>query len=411
MMAARDVRSEEGGRWHNRNPELGTGPVSIEPYISPEHFELERERIFRKVWLNACRVEQLSEPGDYFVKDIGVCSASVIIVRGRDGKIRAFHNVCSHRGNKIAYDAQGRAAALSCRFHGWTYGLDGSLQLVPDEENFFGLDKECLGLTPVHVDVWEGFVFVSLDPDPEETLQEYLGELASELHGYPFDDTSSTAFSWRTEINANWKLVKDAFQETAHTPFQHSRSLPDAYVSEANPFTHLLDVKLCGRHARASLFGNIAHQPSPVQALAYKYGSTLVSAARPGEVSATKPVGVNPTGSRDWAFEMHVFFPSFFVAVAEGNYFTHQFLPLAVDRTLWESTTYYPRARSLAQRFSQETSRVIFRDIMAEDGRQIEETQSVLGSGAKQEFVLKDEEILVRHNLHVVDQMVRPPKG
>ena len=263
-----------------------------------------------------------------------------------------------------------------------------------------------MGLTPVHVDVWEGFVFVNVDPDPVESLADYLGELAHELAGYPFAETSATAFSWRTSVNANWKLVKDAFQETAHTPFQHRRSLPDAFVSEENPFTHFLDVKIAGRHGRASLFGNTAHKPSPVQSLAYRYGSTLVGTVLSEEPSTRAPAGVNPTGSPDWAFEMHVFFPCFFVSVADGNYFTHQFLPIAVDRTLWESTTYYPRARTLAQRFSQETSRVMFRDIMVEDGRQIEETQSVLASGAKEHFHLKDEELLVRHTLHSVDRMV-----
>ena len=78
----------QGGKWHNRYPELGTGPVSIEPYISREYFERERELIFRKVWLNVGRVEQIPTPGDYFVKDLAVCNTSIVIVRGDDGKDR-----------------------------------------------------------------------------------------------------------------------------------------------------------------------------------------------------------------------------------------------------------------------------------------------------------------------------------
>ena len=96
-----------GGKWSKRYPDLGTGPVSIEPYISAEYFEKEREHIFRKVWLNVGRVEQIPEPGDYFVKDLAVCRTAVVIVRGEDGGIRAFHNMCSHRGNPVVWDGKG----------------------------------------------------------------------------------------------------------------------------------------------------------------------------------------------------------------------------------------------------------------------------------------------------------------
>lgn len=397
-----------GNKWHDHYPELGTGPLPLEVFTSAEQFALEREHIFRKVWLNVCRIEQLSKPGDYFVKDIGVCNTSVIVVRGKDGQIRAFHNMCSHRSNKVVWNQHGSSPAFTCKFHGWMYGLDGGLKFVPDEKSFFDLNKDCLGLTPVHVDVWEGFVFVNIDPNPQETLQEYLGELATELAGYPFAESSATAFSWRAEVKANWKIVKDSFQEVYHVGCLHKRSLPDAFVSSDNPYTHMLDMKLFPRHGRASLFGNAAHQPSPVQALSYKHGSILV---RSGFSENTLPVGVNPTQSTDWSFELHVIFPAFFVVVSEGTYFTHQFWPLAVDRTIWESTTYFPKAKNLAQRFSQEYSRIIFRDIFLEDARTVEETQSVLSSGAKKEFLLQDYELLVRHSHNVVLNMIRSSDG
>ena len=397
-----------GGKWHGHYPELGTGPLPLEVFTSVEQFALEREHIFRKVWLNVCRIEQLSKAGDYFVKDIGVCKTSVIVVRGKDGQIRAFHNICSHRGNKVVWDQNGNGSVFTCKFHGWMYGLDGTLRFVPDEKRFFDLKKDCLGLTPIQVDVWEGFVFINIDPNPQETLQEYLGEMATELAGYPFAESSATAFSWRAEVKANWKIVKDSFQEVYHVGCLHKRSLPDAFVSSDNPYTHMLDMKLFPRHGRASLFGNAAHQPSPVQALSYKHGSILV---RSGFSENTLPVGVNPTRSTDWSFELHVIFPTFFVVVSEGTYFTHQFWPLSVDRTIWESTTYFPKATNLAQRFSQEYSRIIFRDIFLEDARTVEETQSVLLSGAKKEFLLQDYELLVRHSHNVVLNMIRGSDG
>ncbi len=393
-------------RWHHDYPELGTDPIPIAPYTSAEHFELERDRIFKKVWLFASRIEKIPNPGDFHVVDLPICETSVVLVHGNDGEVRAFHNVCPHRGNKLAYDQSGNTRRLVCRFHGWAYDLEGTLRLVPDEDNWFDLDKSCHGLTPVAVGVWEGFVFINLDPEPSQTLQEYLGEAAETLDGYPFAETSSQSYCFRTVLNANWKLVKDAFQEVCHTPFQHHRSLPDGFVSKENPYTHVIDMRLYGPHGRASLFGNHDHVPSPVQALAYAHGSTLVSSVFSGESEATAPVGVNPTESEHWAFELTVFFPCFFVGVTEGNYFAHQFLPIDIDHTQVEITAYFPKAQNLAQRFSQEYSRVIFRDIFLEDGRQLEETQSMLSSGAHSSFPLKDEELLVRQSHHAVQRMV-----
>jgi phenylpropionate dioxygenase-like ring-hydroxylating dioxygenase large terminal subunit len=394
-------------RYHYEHPEMGTEPVPIEPYISAEYYDLEVEHVFKRVWLYACRVEQIANPGDFLVVDLAACQTSVVLVRTAPGQIKAFHNMCSHRGNKIAYDQRGSVESLACRFHGWTYSLEGDLTFVPDEDNYFDLDKTCLGLSPVNADVWEGFVFVNVDPNPRETLHEYLGEIGAGLHGYPFGEVSGKAHRFETIVNANWKLVKDAFQEVCHTPYQHRRSLPDAYRNSDNPYTRFIDVDVVGHHGRASLFGNPAHVPSAVAAHAYAHGSTIVSAAL-GDQTAPEmaPPGVNPTNSPDWSFELQVFFPSFFLAVSRGSYFAHQFLPLGVDRTLWQSMICYPAPTTMAEQFSQEYSRVMFRDIMCEDGRQIEETQSMLKSGAKQNFVLKDEELLIRQGLYEVERMI-----
>ena len=175
------VQTANGHKWHDRYPELGTGPLPIEPYISREYFEKERERIFRKTWLNIGRVEQIPNPGDYFVKDLAICNTSILVVRGKDRAIRAFHNMCSHRGNQLVWDAKGTCKVFTCKFHGWAYTLDGSLHHITDEQNFFGLKKEELGMTPVAVDTWEGFIFINVDPEPKETLHEYLGEIGTGL--------------------------------------------------------------------------------------------------------------------------------------------------------------------------------------------------------------------------------------
>lgn len=409
MTAIEDNPYASETRYHDLYPEMGTGEISTEPYYSEEYFELEKEYIFKKSWLNAGRIEDIPKAGDYIVKEVPVCDTSIVIVRRKDGGLNAFHNVCSHRGNKMAYEDSGNARSFSCRFHGWTYGHDGDLVAVPDEENYFNLDKSCLGLSMVSVDLWEGFIFINVDPSSKETLDEYMGDLGKGLHGYPFAETSGQVFTFETVVDANWKLVKDAFQEVCHTPFQHNRSLPDAYISEANPHTRFIDMAVVGRHARASLFGNMAHMPSPLAMQAYGHGATIASASMVDgdEVSAAlAPPGVNPTGSSDWSFELQVFFPSFFLAVTQGSYFTHQFIPLSVDKTHWFSTTCFPKSTNAAERFSQEYGRVMFRDIMNEDGRQIEETQSMLKSGAKKSFILKDEELFIRQALWQGNEMI-----
>lgn len=113
------AQSSNGKKWHDLYPELGTAPVPIDPYIARSYFEKEQERIFAKVWLNIGRIEQIPNPGDYFVKDLAVCKTSILVVRGKDGKIRAFHNMCAHRGNKPVWDNAGTCRGLfTCRFHG-----------------------------------------------------------------------------------------------------------------------------------------------------------------------------------------------------------------------------------------------------------------------------------------------------
>jgi nitrite reductase/ring-hydroxylating ferredoxin subunit len=180
-------------KWHSQYPELGTNPVPIEPYISPEFFELERDRVFRRVWLCLGREERIPNPGDFFVKDLAIARTSIIVVRGKDGRIRAFHNACSHRSNRVEWQMKGCAATFTCPFHGWSYGLDGRVLAIPDENNFFNLDKKRLGLTPITLDTWQGFIFISLNP--EQPLREYLGEWADALEGYPFAGNGRPATS------------------------------------------------------------------------------------------------------------------------------------------------------------------------------------------------------------------------
>src|SRR5262245_13477926 len=162
------------GSWTKHYPELGTGLVSYEDSISPDFFELECEGIFRRAWLNVGRVEQLPRVGSYYTKELAVAHTSVVVVRGSDGEVRAFHNMCRHRGNKLVWDetprdeTSGMCRQFMCKYHGWRYGLDGHLDFILGEEEFFDIDKSQFPLLAVHCEVWEGFIFVNLAEEPAQ---------------------------------------------------------------------------------------------------------------------------------------------------------------------------------------------------------------------------------------------------
>ena len=172
---------------------LGTEPISFEDCVSPEFYELERRAIFTKAWLNIGMAEDLPRNGSYFTKDIAIANASLLIVRGLDGEVRAFHNVCRHRGNKLVWsenpreDVSGTCRQFTCKYHGWRYDLTGALTHVQQEAEFFDLDKATRGMKPVHCQIWNSFVFVNLEDEPTQTLTEFLGPMIGALGTYPFD--------------------------------------------------------------------------------------------------------------------------------------------------------------------------------------------------------------------------------
>jgi phenylpropionate dioxygenase-like ring-hydroxylating dioxygenase large terminal subunit len=394
-----------GATWHSKYPELGTAPVAIEPYVSPEFFELERERVFRRTWLCVGRVERIPNPGDFFVKDIAIGKTSVIVVRSEDGKIHAHHNACSHRSNRVEWQNKGSSSSFTCPFHGWCYRLDGRLLAVPDEKSFFNLDKEHLGLTPVALDTWEGFIFINFSP--EQSLREYLGEWADGLNGYPFAANGATCYEWSTELRCNWKLLRDAFKEAYHVAFLHRRSARDSYTGRQNPFSHALSFKLFPLHQSWSLSANPEYQPSPLEAVAYRYASFVLK----NDFTREAPAGVNPAKSPNWVLDINAIFPNYTIDMLESGYFTYNFWPIAVDRTLWEVKMHFPRPSNAAERFSQEHARVTLRDLIMEDASTMERTQSVIASGAKTHFQLQDQELLLRHDNKILAEFIGLSNG
>lgn len=202
------------------DPQLGSEPIPKSRYTSLEYARREWEHMWTRVWLMAGRASDVPEPGDYFSFEIG--PESILVIRQADGSLAARYNVCMHRGTRLREPGRGHAQRFACPFHGWQYGIDGTL-LEPLDPHSFPQGCEGLDLRPVHCDTWGGFVWLNLAPDPEP-LSDYLGMLPEHLDPYHFDEWK-VAFDATIEIECNWKTSVDAFNEAYHLAATHTWTL------------------------------------------------------------------------------------------------------------------------------------------------------------------------------------------
>jgi phenylpropionate dioxygenase-like ring-hydroxylating dioxygenase large terminal subunit len=232
----------------------GDGRVPKARYISAEFARLELDRLWNRVWQIACREEELAEPGDFVEYEIG--DQSVLVVRGEDGAISAFHNACLHRGTRLAAGTGCFTDDdIICRYHAWRYALDGRLTEVVDAHEFDEL-PEGLRLAGVRVECWGGFVFVNPDAGAEPLL-DFLEPIPSLLSAYHLEDMRLRAHL-STVLPANWKSVVDAFNESYHVQGTHPQIL--AWTDDVS-----IAYEQLGKHAR---YGRLAGarrelRPSP----------------------------------------------------------------------------------------------------------------------------------------------------
>ncbi len=191
--------------------------IPTERYTDPAFYELEKERLFARTWLFVGHESEWAEPGAY--RQMTRSGAAIVVVRGEDDVLRAFYNSCRHRGAPVTRDECGTARRLTCQYHSWSYGLDGSLRAVPDSRSFTELDKDALALVPVRCEVWDGWVFINEDLDAQP-LVEFLGPLAdqmSEINGRAMRAVGTQVH----HLECNWKLMVDAFLEVYHVRTVH----------------------------------------------------------------------------------------------------------------------------------------------------------------------------------------------
>ncbi|MFR9750899.1 aromatic ring-hydroxylating oxygenase subunit alpha [Nocardia sp. 004] len=201
--------------------------LPVAAYTSQEWFDREQDRIFSRVWHYAGFAEEVSKPGQYLPVQAG--KSNILIVMGRDHRLRAFHNICRHRGAQLLRTTGKVQQAITCPYHDWTYDLEGCLLTVPDAETEYpsGIDKSGLGLKPASVGIWRGMLFVHPEPpDQAPALEEWFG--AVDPHVGPTQPAEMTEISMLKksfEIKANWKIVVENFVDVYHLSHLHSATL------------------------------------------------------------------------------------------------------------------------------------------------------------------------------------------
>jgi Rieske 2Fe-2S family protein len=200
-------------------------------YRREEVFKTEKERIFCREWLGVCRAEELPQPGDHLVLD--VLGESVLLVRNREGLLRAFYNVCRHRGSRLCRTQAENAALhvklpggitagrmIVCPYHQWSYDFNGALVAAPHLSASAGFNKQDFHLYPVGVDCWGGFVFVHLTPGEAKPLAAQLDGIPERLRRYPLSDLCIGA-TIHYQVAANWKIICENYNECYHCSGVH----------------------------------------------------------------------------------------------------------------------------------------------------------------------------------------------
>ncbi|MBW4437365.1 MAG: Rieske 2Fe-2S domain-containing protein [Pleurocapsa minor GSE-CHR-MK-17-07R] len=187
-------------------------------YTDAAFLELEKEKVFWKTWQPVGRADMVARPGDYFTCD--VVGEPLVITRGTDGKLKAFFNVCAHRAGPVA-SGKGNRKSLQCKYHGWTYTLDGKLMNAPEFDGVENWDKSAVCLQPVRVVEWGPFIFVNLDDSAPDFMEVY-GSIDEEIRRKGFDIGRMRAMERRDYyIDCNWKVYVDNYLEGYHVPIAH----------------------------------------------------------------------------------------------------------------------------------------------------------------------------------------------
>ena len=197
-------------------------------YQSDSLFQLEAEELFRKHWQFVCHINELNEVGSY--KTIEIVNERGFVIKGENNEIRAFHNLCRHRGSRVISDKEGVCKrAIVCPFHGWSYNFDGSVRGIPNKDSFGETDFSEMGLKPLETEIWHGLIFVRFKKSNQKSISAILKRFDNEISYYKMEHMQPVDGSiWTDILDANWKSVRDVDNEGYHVRQAHP-GLHDLY--------------------------------------------------------------------------------------------------------------------------------------------------------------------------------------
>jgi phenylpropionate dioxygenase-like ring-hydroxylating dioxygenase large terminal subunit len=256
-------------------------------YNNAEFYRLEREHVFKRHWQFAGHVCEVPKPGDYLT--LSVMGLRLLVLRGEDGALRAFHNVCRHRAAKLLSGGEGHCERfIECRYHGWTYHLDGRLRTVPAEGSFEGLDREQFGLKAIELEQFLGLVFVRVERGGP-SVAEIFAPYRAELEDYRIPEMICIGERFFADRGVDWKIVIDNYLEGYHVPVAHPglfRLFGKKYEVEVRPhglaraLQWLQDKpsSVWSERAYQALLPDVAHLP-PERRRAWAYYSLFPNVA------------------------------------------------------------------------------------------------------------------------------------
>jgi phenylpropionate dioxygenase-like ring-hydroxylating dioxygenase large terminal subunit len=343
-------------------------------YHSPALCELEKAELFATHWQIVCHVADVAEPGAYVTLDVG--DERVLVLRGADGVLRAMHNLCRHRGARVAPAEAGRCRnALVCPFHGWVYNLDGSLRGPAQPRTFAPMDRAAFGLKPVECEIWQGFVFVRCKPGPQAGVAETFAAFAADLGDYRIAEAVPAGGFQRIEVAVNWKSIRDVDNEGYHVAMAHP-ALQDLYGAGYRDMTAP---------------GGLSWSIGPFDPRAGRRWSVRNYLA-----IAPEAAWLPEDKRRRWAY--YGLFPNTVLSLTPETVQFYQELPLAVDRALIRGATYRRPDESRRGRLARYLAARIDRETQNEDVQLSVWSNEAMKSSAFEGFHLSDLEFGVRNH-------------
>ncbi|MDQ0419877.1 phenylpropionate dioxygenase-like ring-hydroxylating dioxygenase large terminal subunit [Peteryoungia aggregata LMG 23059] len=347
-------------------------------YHSDALLELEKEHVFRTHWQIACHVSDVAETGRYITLDL--VGERVLVLRDKDGVVRAFNNVCRHRGSRLVTAEAGHCrGALVCPFHGWVYNLDGTLRGPARPESFPPLDKHEFALSGIETEVWLGFVFIRLKPGPQPSVADLMKPFEEELAHYRTAEMIPTGGFWGHETPVNWKSVRDVDNEGYH-------------VAMAHP-------------ALQDLYGSSYFDEPFVDGVCRSFATYNPHAGRRWSVDRYRAIApeathLPPDLRSAWIY--YGLFPNNVIAVTPETVQFYQEFPVTRGRTQLRGAIYRYPDEGRAQRLARYLSARIDRDTMAEDVQLTIWSNEAMTSRSFAGFYLSDLEYGVRtHHDHL----------